>query len=266
MSKLRAAKARVRSFTGRTSLSDHSAYRTFCVTAAADDEVFRTFRGTSSPYTDILEHVPDSLALAYADQLRLAETGSPAELDLAVNDDVGFPRKIRVPGVGLATGSGLRYLSVARAISGALEPSLECHFLEVGVGYGGQVRVLSAIFPRARFTLVDLPETLALARRFLQSTGIEARIDYVAASSSRAIESDVFISNYAFSELRRDVQEKYMRDLVLNAKGGYVTWNSISPRSFRSLTAEKFSARVGGNVSPETPLSFPGNQVVLWRE
>lgn len=266
MSKVDSVRAKLRAWTGKSSLSDHSSYRGFCALAAADDTIFSGFRSVSGPYTAILEHVSDSLALEYAAELNLANTGSETELNLALSDSVGSPRVLEIAGVGATTGSVLRYLSVARIISKSLQPSSRAHFLEIGVGYGGQVRVLSGLYPNARFTLVDLPETLTLARRFLQESGVGARIEYVASTKVRSIQSDILISNYALSELRRPIQERYMRDFVSCANAGLVTWNSISPRLFRSVSSDDFAARVNGSLFPEVPLSYPGNQVVLWRK
>lgn len=249
---------------GRTSLSDHASYRSFCSLAAADDEVFRRFRSTHRSYSDVLEHVSGTLALEYASHLRLPETATEVELKLATTDRVGTPLEIQVPGVGSVTGSVLRYLSVARDIQALPGVHAESHFLEVGVGYGGQVRVLANLFPGASFTLVDLPETLNLARRFLEASRVEADISYVAASAVRPVESDVFISNYALSELRRRVQNMYLSNFVSRSRSGYVTWNAISPRSYRSMTIEDLVSRVGGVVAPESPLSYPGNVVIRW--
>jgi len=259
-----ALRARLRSFAARSSLSDHKAYRDACVTAAADDEIFSTFRSTRGVYHDILEHVSLDLAQAYARELNLPEGASEQERLLLQADVVGSPLLEDVPGVGMVSRSALRYLCVARQMREYVQIPDGTHFLEIGVGYGGQVRVLADLIPGARFTLVDLPETLALARRYLQASGVSAPVEYVAANRIHSISADVVISNYALSELRREVQTRYIKAFIDPASSGFVIWNHISPRAFRSLTATDFAAMVSGRLIDERPLSYPGNQVVVW--
>jgi hypothetical protein len=261
---LSALRARLRSITARSSLSDHKAYREACVTAAADDEIFSRFRSSGGAFQDILEHVSLDLAKAYTRELNLPVGASETELRLLQADVVGAPLLEGIPGVGLVSRSALRYLCVAQQMREYLQLSGATHILEIGVGYGGQVRVLADVVPGARFTLVDLPETLALARRYLQASGVTAPVEYVAANRIRSVSADVVICNYALSELRRKVQTRYIDAFVDPASSGFVTWNHISPRAFRSLTASDFAAMVGGRLIDERPLSYPGNQVVLW--
>jgi hypothetical protein len=261
---LSALRARLRSIAARSSLSDHKAYRDACVTAAADDEMFSAFRSGGGAYHDILEHVSLDLAQAYARELDLPGGASELERLLLQADVVGSPLLEDIPGVGMVSRSALRYLCVARQMREFLQLPGGTHFLEIGVGYGGQVRVLADLVPGARFTLVDLPETLALARRYLQASGVTAPVEYVAANRIRSVSADVVISNYALSELRREVQTRYIDAFIGPASSGFVTWNHISPRVFRSLTATDFAAMVSGRLMDERPLSYPGNQVVIW--
>jgi hypothetical protein len=261
-----ALRAKVNSVFAGSSLSDHGSYRTACITAASDDRTFANFRGSAGAYRDILEHVSSDLAQEYAMDLQRRAPLSPADKILLSSDLVGNPDFINVDGLGPVPASALRYLSVARKVQQVLRPGQECHVVEIGVGYGGLVRILAALMPRARFTLVDLPETLALARRYLAESGVTAAVEYVTSNRMRSISSDLLISNYALSELRRPVQNRYIAAYVSNAKSGYVTWNSISPRTYRSLTPQEFARAVRGRISPEDPESYPGNKVITWHE
>ena len=260
-----ALRARINSAFAGSSLSDHSAYRTACITAASDDRTFANFRRPSGPYQDILEHVSDTLAQQYAHHLQQGAPLTATDKGLLSSDLVGNPSLINIHDLGPIPASALRYLNVARQVQHLLQPESDCHFVEVGVGYGGLVRVLATLLPQARFTLVDLPETLALARRYLAESGVTAHIEYVTSNRVRQVFSDIFISNYALSELRRPVQDKYVTAFVSGSKSGYVTWNSISPRTYRSLTPQDFARMVRGQISPEEPESFPGNKLITWR-
>ncbi len=57
------------------------------------------------------------------------------------------------------------------------KPNLQ--ILELGSGYGGMARVLSTYKPDAKFTLIDLPESLFFAYIYLKVHFPEKRVVYV---------------------------------------------------------------------------------------
>jgi hypothetical protein len=114
--------------------------------------------------------------------------------------------------------------------------------------------------------LFDIPEVLALANRFLDVSGTDLRVvDTCDGRIPDTCSSDLLISNYAFSELHREVQEMYWERVVRNSSRGYVTYNHIAPPEAKSLTASEFAARIpGARVLPEFPLTHPANVIVVW--
>ena len=81
--------------------------------------------------------------------------------------------------------------------------------------------------PIEQYTLFDLPEALALSERFLNNYD-ETRnnVRYIDGGHIYANDQyDLFISNHAFAEVRREIQEIYMEKIILKSKRGYLTWN-----------------------------------------
>ena len=54
------------------------------------------------------------------------------------------------------------------------------------------------------------------------------------------------ISNYAFTELRREMQEVYFNKIILSSAAGYITYNDINPADFRSYTREESLNKIPG--------------------
>ena len=76
---------------------------------------------------------------------------------------------------------------------------------------------------------------------------------------------DLVISNYAFSELKREVQEDYFANVVQKSKRGYFTYNDISPKEYVALSAEEFAGRIeGAEIFKELPTTAPKNVLVVW--
>jgi hypothetical protein len=55
---------------------------------------------------------------------------------------------------------------------------------------------------------------------------------------------DLVISNYALTEIRKEIQEVYLEKVVLPAQRGYITYNEINPEDFHSYTKEEFIALI----------------------
>ena len=78
----------------------------------------------------------------------------------------------------------------------------------------------------------------------------------------RVVEPDFVLSNYAFSELTRTNQDKYLKKVILNSPRGYITWNNLSPNGY-SL-AELISVIPGSQTVPENPLTAEDNTIIVW--
>lgn len=217
-------------------------------------------------YSPVLEHVSRAQGRKYLEEVaRDSELMSRLPRIIA-DDGVGGPLQFRYAEAGLVSPTTLRYVKVLadlRRLFGDLDGFT---IAEIGVGYGGQCRMIARMHDLRAYELFDLPSVNRLAKRFLNESGVlKTPLHFHDGRTPPRVESDLVISNYAFSELKRDVQEAYFESLVKHARCGYVTYNHISPESFKTMTAEEFAARVpGASTEPEVPLTHPDNVVVVW--
>ena len=243
-----------------SSISDDVAYRDVCAAAVADEEVFAQFRRLPA-YTGILEHVSEDQGRQYLAEIRRA---APWLLDpplVLPNDVLGGPGLATYPDFPTVSPTTLRYLKVLADLVTFFGPLADLRVVEVGAGYGGQARLIRSFFPTATHTIFDLPEPLALARKYLERSGIADGVDYVACSTSAdvpAVAGDLFISNYALSECAPDWYDAYMRRVALGCPRGYITGNAQEATTFQYLEA------VNPQRVAERPLTGQGNFVCVW--
>lgn len=111
----------------------------------------------------------------------------------------------------------------------------EYNIAEIGVGFGGQASLISLLESPISFTLYDLPPVLELSSRFMESLDIQGDFRFLDSRIPTKSVPDLVISNYAFSELNRDIQDEYLNKVILNAARGYITWNRLSEESFGGI-------------------------------
>jgi len=247
-----------------TSLSDNESYPQACLRASYDYRHFNRFRIDPS-YNQILESLSRDEGARYAELVAGdAEVLSAMPL-LKANDDYGSPQLFDYPVVGRVSPTTLRYASVLIDLKrhfGSLNGLSVC---EIGVGYGGQCRMASTFFRPATYCLVDIQPALALAQRYLDHYVLHSVIAFKTLNELPRTPFDLVMSNYAFSELRREVQDVYMERVLTLARRGYITYNEISPAEFNSYSAAELKVMLlGARVLPEMPLTHPGNCVIVW--
>lgn len=254
-----------RSATDQTSISDDDLYPRFCALAASDDDVFARFR-RSVIYMRILEHTTRGQGLDYLRELRASPSVLSGIGPMLNAHDVGGPRTYRFPSIGVASPTTLRYGKVAGDLAKLFGPLDGMRVAEIGIGYGGQARALTHLWRLSRYELFDLPAVLALAKRFLAESGADDKpLGFHDGREPDEVAVDLVISNYAFSELRRELQEKYLEAIVLKSARGYLTYNHISPPELKTFTADDFLKLVPGSRKvPEVPLTNPHNVIIVW--
>ena len=247
-----------------TSLSDNQAYPQVCLQAANDYRFFNEFR-TNSVYNQILEHVSEQHGGEYLRLIAQDPEVLGAIESFKANDEYGSPRMYSYPGVGKISPTTLRYVKVLvdlRRLFQSLDGFAIC---EIGVGYGGQCRVINALHRPASYRLVDIQPALGLAQRYLDNYVIPSVLEYQTMNQLREDSYDLVISNYAFTELPRTIQEVYLRKVILRSKRGYITYNEITPPAFRSLKVDELTAIIPGTrILKEEPLSHPRNCIIVW--
>lgn len=248
----------------KTSISDDNVYPKFAFRAYNNAELFKNFR-RSEEFVSVLEHVSKEQGDEYLTLSLSKGYFSVKEVMRLCDERVGNPIKHEFPEIGEACPTTLRYLKVLGDLKNYFRFSPDTIVTEIGIGYGGQARLIAnELKPRA-YNLIDLDEVLLLAQKFLSETTSYADFRYLAANDLQSISSDLVISNYAFSELTRETQDMYLNNIILNSNRGYFTYNKITPEYFKSYTVEEFAERIPNSVIlPETPLTYEGNKLVIW--
>jgi putative sugar O-methyltransferase len=138
------------------------------------------------------------------------------------------------------------------------------HIIEIGVGYGGQCKLIMDQWTPASYTLVDLPEVLALSQRYLKDSNY-SNVYYLTQDQLPIDkEYDLVISNYAFSECERSIQMGYVNDVMKKSESGYITFNTISHLfNIDSLSKEEFKTLMNCFEKAEEPASG-ANCIFYW--
>lgn len=255
---------------GNTSITDefaHIGFSTLCARSVDSLAIFSKFRSCTS-IIDVLDHVTIDQGREYVSFIReknptLLENSSlgvAKEIDL-----IGRPLRWKFSRIGLMSPTILRYLKVYGDLERLFGPISNLQIAEIGIGFGGQTAITAAMGGVKNFKLYDLPVVLELGYKFLNSAKIEGSIDLVDGRNPKECSPDLLISNYAFSELTREVQDRYLQSVILNAPRGYITWNSSAEEKFSGYTlAELLRTIPNSEVLPEIPLTSPNNSLIVW--
>lgn len=129
--------------------------------------------------------------------------------------------------------------------------------VEIGSGYGGECKIVndfvSEYFKSAlgdKWNVFDLNSSLPLISRWLATFGYWASMNPDQNSLGRI---SLVVSNAAFSEMKRELQEKYMSQIIEKAQRGYFIENFST-----------FSVQLGGFTRDEFigRLKLAGKQVL----
>ncbi|NEO70953.1 putative sugar O-methyltransferase [Moorena sp. SIO3H5] len=247
-----------------TSLSDNQAYPQICIQASNDYRLFNNFR-RNPIYNQILEHVSREEGNEY---LRLISNESDILAGInkfKSNDDYGNPRMYEYPNIGMIAPSTLRYIKVLADLKRLFQTADNLNICEIGVGYGGQCRVINAYYKPATYCLVDIEPALSLAQIFLDNYILHSVLTYNTMNKLGQRDYDLVISNYAFTELPRTIQDIYLNKVIFNSKRGYITYNEITPQEFNSYKSDELIKMIpGSKILKEEPLTHPKNCIIVW--
>ena len=239
-------------------------YNEVCLRASNDDRLFSKFRRDPT-YNIILEHVSEKQGQEYLDVIS-KDTEVLSVIDrFKPNDDYGNPRMYKYPAIGKISPTTLRYIKVVVDLKRNFERLDNFNLCEIGVGYGGQCRIINAYFKPATYCLVDLQPALVLAQRYLGNYELHSVPTYKTMTELAQEDYDLVISNYAFTELPRTIQDVYISKVILRSRRGYITYNEITPVEFNSYKADELVEMIpGSTIIKEEPLTHPKNRIIVW--
>ena len=244
-----------------TSLSDKQSYVEICRAAVGSSKVFNDFK-SNIEYREILEHVSWKHGAQYLDLIKRPEVLQ--NLLSRNSEDVGNPIQYKFEGVGFLSPTQIRYAKIAQDLLDAHGSLDGYRIIEIGIGNGGQALHLITLQNVKSYVLVDIPEVLNLARKILTPHPNFAKFKFVSAFDRISLESDLVISNYAFSELDLESQEDYFARFLSQAKSGYLLYNFIK-KEVSNLSAEDLVLRIpGSTIKREEPLTYSRNVLITW--
>lgn len=189
---------------------------------------------------DVVETVGPVDGRFYAGRIRSWDEKVLSDPEIAAIDAWGTP--IRWPAALLGTTRSfspttLRYLATALWLKreGYVKPGGTV--IELGVGFGG-LAAMNAVVSGARTRMVDLPQVEAAARRMMEECGLGRFC--VADDASFDPADSCLVSNYAFTELTREIQDGYLDPHLKRAGRGVIVSN-----------AGVFAATIGGRSDDE---------------
>lgn len=235
-----------------------------------DEALLSNFR-RKYDYREILEHVSFSLGKQYLDLIKHSMPNSYNQLLLENlrNDSFGNPYRYKYSEKLCISPTTLRYIYTAIDIERTIGLGRNESVVEIGVGYGGQAAVLESLYKVSNYDAFDLPEVISLANVYLKK--INSRIRFDSRDIHRAQDKvwDIVISNYAFSELNKDLQIRYLDSILSKTSRGYMIMNSgrlnVSGRSTSKLSVNEIAEFLPTmRIKEENPLTGPDNYVIYW--
>jgi len=205
-------------------------YLKVCREAVFDEEVFRNFKRDPG-YTSILEHVSKKQGIKYLKKVLKSDKNLFTDnLKLFRKNDIsGNPYTYKFGKFGFFSPTTIRYINSLielETLFGALDGM---NIFEIGGGYGGLCYIISSVNKFNTYSILDLKEVVRLAKKYLERMNVQNLKYYtpeiITESMSDSI--DLFISNYAFSECNRDVQDLYLEKIISRAARGYLTCNKL---------------------------------------
>ena len=249
----------------KTSLSDNEKYPNFCLQAANNLRIFSSFR-QNRIYRQILEHVSKKKGQLYLDTIVKIRPDLINEIEkIKANDIYGKPSLAEYEIIGKICPSTLRYTKVLADLLNMFHSLDGLKIAEIGVGYGGQCRVINSICKPDEYTLIDIKPALRLTQCYLDGYVLSSSLKYKTMNELTKLDYDLFISNYAFTELRREIQDVYLERVILNSKCGYITYNDINPEEFRAYKKDELIKIIPNSyIIEEIPRTHERNCIIVW--
>jgi putative sugar O-methyltransferase len=231
-------------------------YLKSCLEFSSSEEKFSNFK-RDPRYKVILEHISKSDSDLYVSKMKGYHSLNEYQLQrFRENDKYGGSEIFNYDFFGDMSPSTIRYIKNSLDIFDYFRGKNIKNIVEIGGGYGGLCKTLSVLFDFDNYVIIDLPEVNKLSNKYLNKfKELKDKITQISFDEIECIENiDLVISNYAFSECSRNIQEKYYNNIILNTKYFYVTYNTICQNNinhseFIDICRNKFSILVENDIN-----------------
>jgi putative sugar O-methyltransferase len=236
-----------------------------CGSAAKDSEVFKKFRSSMVMF-QALDHVSIDQGKAYISEILKSNLWLDEFTKVLFRiDKIGKPKKFKFSPYGTFSPTLLRYLKVYVDLEKKFGPMRNLKIAEIGVGFGGQASLIGLLSKPISYTYYDIPPVLELTQRFVNALEVPGNFSFLDGRNPKPSNPDLVISNYAFSELNRDLQNQYLENVILKSPRGYITWNKLSEDSLDGHSlAELIRLIPNSQIYPEKPYTSDGNAILVW--
>ena len=250
----------------------------------SSDKSFQNFK-RSLVYREVLEHVDYELALKYIQQIKknYVDGINYNILErISDNDRIGKPKKFKfeieflknkkkIKEEVLLSGPTIRYWFVFCDINKNIKLNKEMNYIaEIGGGYGGQALIFDRLIKFKKYYIFDLPSVNKFSEKYLNSYYLNNSFSSLDINeNSGDIIYDLVISNYAFSELPRELQEIYLNKIILKSKSGYMIMNTGNDINDNKETSKYTASELlkiinSSQIVEENPLSSKNNYIITW--
>jgi hypothetical protein len=256
-------KLETRSSANRTSISDVPQYTEICAAAASNPKILSVFKKCFE-YRLVLEHVTRSQAIQYLEFIK-HDQDVLSTITKVSKVEIGSPITYPFEGLGKLSPTQIRYGKILKDICNLFVDLHNFDIVEVGIGNGGLAAQIANQFELNSYRLVDLSEVLDLTRQTLRPFLELTTFEFIKPSEVSANATELFVSNYAFSELHKEVQDFYFENYIVHAKSGFMLYNHIHQNPDISHSAQDIADRIPGSlILKENPLTYEGNVLLVW--
>ena len=133
--------------------------------------------------------------------------------------------------------------------------------VEIGAGYGGLCRILSEIVDIESYFIVDLPEVLSLAKKYLSNyPKLDGKVHFVDGTKAQLFDEaknfDLAIACASMAELSEKNQDKYNEQIILRSDNVYLAYNT----RFTYLGKKVFAKLIDSWIKEFSISTFRGMQ------
>ena len=249
----------------KTSITDNGEYPEFCDLAVKDDSLFANFR-RNPIYNYALEHDSEAQGAEYLSVAQKLKNLPEFIEEFKKNDRVGNPITSTYDGIGEIAPTTARYIKILSDLQEEFGTLDNLNICEIGVGYGGLCRIIDSYFKVKSYCLVDLGSVLRLAEKYLKQFQTNTSITTKTMAALQSEDKyDLVISNYAFTELRTEIQDVYLEKIILKSARGYITYNNVNRPNFSSYTKDELIKIIPNvKVSKEIKLTNAQDCIIAW--
>lgn len=240
-------------------------YLDSCNEAFTNDSKFSFFK-KDPRYTNILEHSSYEESLIYVSMLEKDKKKVIDKIDLLKENDIYGSPDLRDYDLWgnkhTLSPSTIRYIKNSVDIINYFGKDIKT-IAEIGGGYGGLCKTMSCFYDFSKYYIFDLPEVNNLSSKYLSMFNFADRTISGILDNANLDKIDLTISNYAFSELSRDIQKKYLDNVIKKAKYFYIIDNHFSTGLYQTpgFTYEELASELSDyDIVVKDEISY-GNKI-----